>query len=79
MEALSLSYALPEEGEKEAGPALVPDERAVWKALDADLLHIDGIAERAGLPVVKVSSLLLGMELKGLVEQKPGKRFLRKF
>ncbi len=79
MEALSLSYALPEEEEKEAGPALAPDERAVWKALGTDLLHIDSIAGRAGLPVVKVSALLLGMELKGLVEQKPGKCFLRKF
>lgn len=80
MEALSLTYRPPEEkAPKESAPKLSSDERAVYKALGTELLHIDDIASIAGFPVIKVSTLLLGMELRGLVEQKPGKCFLKRF
>jgi DNA processing protein len=80
MEALSLTYCPPEENAPEkSAPKLSSDERAVYKTLGTELLHIDDIAGLCGFPVIKVSSLLLGMELRGLVEQKPGKCFLRRF
>ncbi len=80
MEALSLTYRQPEDkAEVKNAPKLSADERAVYKALGAELLHIDDIAGMAGFPVIKVSSLLLSMELRGLIEQKPGKCFLKRF
>ncbi|MFQ5736064.1 MAG: DNA-processing protein DprA [Thermodesulfobacteriota bacterium] len=79
MEALSLVYTPPQDEGSGAGPAFAADERVVWKALGADVLHIDAIAERTGFAAPKVSAILLGMELKGLIEQKPGKCFVRNF
>ncbi len=79
MEALSLVYTPPEEERKEAGPKFTDDERAVWKAIGTELLHIDEIAAATGFQVTKASAVLLGMELKGFIEQKPGKRYLRRF
>lgn len=78
MEALSLIYEPPKEEGKGAGPAFAADERTVWKTLAVDAIHIDDIAERTGFPVTKVSALLLGLELRGLVGQMPGKCFIRK-
>ena len=41
-------------------------------------LHVDVVASRAELTVEKTLGILLGLELSDLVEQLPGKRFLRK-
>ena len=80
MEALSLTYRPPEvKVSQQSALKLSSDERVVYKALGTELLHIDDIAGLSAFPVIKVSSLLLSMELRGLVEQKPGKCFLRKF
>ncbi|MBI5599294.1 MAG: DNA-protecting protein DprA [Deltaproteobacteria bacterium] len=48
----------------------------VAELLSEGPMHIDSIAEKSGLPVQKVSSVLLSMELNGMVEQKPGKLFM---
>ena len=40
--------------------------------------HIDAVAAGTRLPAAQVLTVLLGLELAGLVEQLPGKRFLRK-
>jgi DNA processing protein len=40
--------------------------------------HIDEIVEAGGMAVSEALSILLSLELKGLVEQRPGKIFLRK-
>ncbi len=53
-------------------------EGLVIGLLDEGPLHIDDITEKSGLSVREVSALLLSMELKGLVEQRPGKLFTRK-
>lgn len=63
----------------QAAPELGKEERLVWDCLNDGPVHIDWIAEKAGIQAGKASALLLEMELKGLVEQKPGKRFLRRF
>lgn len=55
------------------------DELAVWKALGSEPVHIDALMETAGMGALKVSSVLLEMEIKGLVKQFPGKRFLKAF
>ncbi|MBI5809986.1 MAG: DNA-protecting protein DprA, partial [Deltaproteobacteria bacterium] len=41
--------------------------------------HIDAIAKKAKMPVIKASALLLEMELKGLVARTHGMRFLKRF
>ncbi len=41
-------------------------------------LHIDEVVERTGFTIQKVSSMLLEMELKGDIEQMPGKIFAKR-
>ena len=54
-----------------------PDERRVFEALSADGSPIDLLVGRTGLAVERVSGLLLQMELKGLVVQRPGMKYTR--
>lgn len=82
MQALSFSFSIPEEksGEEdtEHGVGLGGEERLVWEALEEGPAHIDSIMEHTGLSVARASTVLLDMELKGIIEQKPGKCFLRR-
>lgn len=57
----------------EIGAELKP----VFDYLGADPLHIDEICEGVGLPMARLLSLLLELELKGAVKQLPGKFFVR--
>lgn len=58
---------------------LTEAERSVWALLSADEpAHIDALAERSGLPVHELSGLLLGLELRELVRQLPGRCFVKK-
>ena len=57
---------------------LTPDEQTVLSAMDADSVHIDEITRVTQLPIGKVSSLLVMLELKGVVQQLPGKQFVKK-
>ena len=59
-------------------PNLTPDEQVVLSAMDADSVHIDEITRVTQLPIGKVSSLLVMLELKGVVQQLPGKQFVKK-
>ena len=61
-----------------AAPNLTPDEQTVLSAMDADSVHIDEITRVTQLPIGKVSSLLVMLELKGVVQQLPGKQFVKK-
>lgn len=78
--------ARPQFVEKESTPApqpkanlnLTPDEQAVLSAIDTDSVHIDEITRVTQLPIGKVSSLLVMLELKGIVQQLPGKQFVKK-
>ncbi|MCF7802997.1 MAG: DNA-processing protein DprA [Candidatus Marinimicrobia bacterium] len=54
---------------------LSPDEESVYKMLSDEPVHIDEIAQSLGQPSPKVLTILLGMELKSIVEQLPGKNF----
>ena len=57
---------------------LTSDEQVVLSAMDADSVHIDEITRLTQLPIGKVSSLLVMLELKGIVQQLPGKQFVKK-
>ena len=65
------------EGVVVAVPPPAPEAR-VLASLSADHpTEIDAIARHSGLTMPEVSSTLLQMELKRLVQQLPGKRFIR--
>jgi DNA processing protein len=77
LEALSIrgsqrSLVLPE-----PAASLSPEEQQILSALGEAACPIDSVCARTGLPSARVSALLLGMELRGLVVQKPGMRYLR--
>jgi DNA processing protein len=63
---------------------LVPDdlsatEHAVFKLLSTDdPAHIDALAEASRLPVSELAGALLGLEMRDLVRQLPGRCFVRK-
>ena len=58
-------------------PDLTPDEKAIYDALEVQSSHIDTLVRTTQLPISKVSSVLLMLELKGLVQQLPGKQFTK--
>lgn len=65
---------------REAPPArlnLNEDEQAVYAALGKVEQSLEGIAEASGRPAAKVASTLITLQLKGLVRQLPGGRFVR--
>jgi DNA processing protein len=54
---------------------LPPEERRIVDVLDAYPVHIDDLARQVELPAHAISSILLSLELKGIVQQLPGKQF----
>jgi DNA processing protein len=76
IEALGLA---PAEVRGEARAAVPEgDEKLLYDALGKRALHIDSLCDKTGLSAARASMLLLDMELKGMVEQRPGKSFLRR-
>ncbi len=66
-------------GEEGPAPVLTGAEAAVLGAVPADAeVHVDALAERTDLSVSELLGTLLGLELKGLVVQNPGKNFQRR-
>ena len=55
--------------------SLTPDESLVFKALGPYPVHIDDLVRKLCIEPGKLSSLLLHLELKGIVRQSPGKLF----
>ncbi|MCX7843007.1 MAG: DNA-processing protein DprA [Clostridia bacterium] len=49
------------------------DEQAILEALANEPLHIDLLALKCKMPIQSINSLVIVLELKGLVEQLPGK------
>jgi DNA processing protein len=54
---------------------LSEDEIHVYKALGPYPIHIDDLVRKISLEPGKLSGLLLKLELKGVVQQSPGKLF----
>ena len=68
-----------DEKEENNEASLSRDERRLVSELAVDAaVPIDELAERTGLAVSALLALLLGLELKGLVVQHPGKQFQRR-
>jgi DNA processing protein len=57
---------------------LSPGEAQLLDAVGEGALHVDVVAGRAALPAGVVLETLLALELRGLVEQRPGMRFVRR-
>lgn len=62
----------------EAPPDLTLFERQLLDALTDEALHIDALADRAGLSTADTLVHLLSLEFKGIVRQMPGKMFCRR-
>ena len=56
---------------------LDPNERRVLESMGDDAWHVDDVVRGTGLAVAPALETLLGLELRGLVRQLPGKRFRR--
>jgi DNA processing protein len=75
---------LKKEGRRSPAAQVAPDdlteaERSVWGVLSADeAVHIDALAEASGLSVSELAGVLLGLELRELIRQLPGRCFVRK-
>ena len=59
-------------------PDLTEEEKVLYELLSETPLHIDVMIRESRMDPGKVSSLLLNLELKGLVSQWPGKCFSKK-
>jgi DNA processing protein len=67
------------EGRVRAGLAgLTADERRIFDAIGDDAAHVDEISARAARAAGASLETLLALELRGLVEQRPGARFVRR-
>lgn len=66
-----------EEAEDRPELPLSPEERKIFDLLSSDPKHIDALAKESGLSAAKVSATLMSLELKKVVEQLPGKLFVR--
>ncbi|TES86492.1 MAG: DNA-protecting protein DprA [Candidatus Aminicenantes bacterium] len=65
--------------EKEKPPSMSPQERKVFELISSDsLTQIDDLVEGTEFSVSEILSILLKLELKGLVFQRPGKYFQRR-
>lgn len=55
--------------------AFTDDERAILSALEKAALTIDDLTEHSQIPARRVLSCLTMLQLRGMVEERPGKRF----
>lgn len=55
--------------------ALTAEESTVFNVLEPYPIHIDELVRKISMDAGKVSSILLHLELKGLIQQSPGKHF----
>ncbi len=60
---------------KKAKIEITEEEKALCDILSGEPVHVDEILRAAGMPPQKALSLLLGLELKGVIRQMEGKRF----
>ena len=56
---------------------LTPEEQNLLKLIDINPVHIDQLIQKSGLLPNQVTSLLLELELSGVIKQLPGKMFIK--
>ncbi|MDP3791463.1 MAG: DNA-processing protein DprA [Candidatus Omnitrophota bacterium] len=57
--------------------SLTDDERKVYKILNDEPLYIDDLVKESKVPLNIISKVVLGLEMKRLIKQLPGKQFVR--
>jgi DNA processing protein len=68
------------DGETEVLPLLTDDEAAVWNRLKPDAaIPVDELLEGSSMSVSELLTVLLGLEIKGVVIQHPGKSYQRRW
>ncbi len=68
---------LPTEKPEPELPLLSAQEKKVFAALGPDPTHLDTLAETLQMPPFELLGILLALELKGVIQQLPGKFFVR--
>jgi len=58
-------------------PVLPPEEDALFRLLSVNAKAIDDLIEESGLPPAQVNAALLVLELKGLIQRRPGNQYIR--
>ena len=54
------------------------NERTLMDAVSDEALHVDDVVRRTAIDTGRTLETLLALELRGLVEQRPGLRFIAK-
>lgn len=75
-----LNSLFPEQRQKDLAPkasTLSPDEQSVLATIETSETPLDLIVTKSGLPMGKVSSTLLALEMKRRVKQLPGQHFVK--
>jgi DNA processing protein len=62
----------------EEGIDLTEEERVIKNLLSYDPVHIDELAEKAGMRIERVAALLVKLQIKNVVRVLPGKNFILK-
>jgi DNA processing protein len=69
------TYSAPEKEKPLNVKVLSPERQKILDLMEGNLIHIDTLIQKSGLPSNTVASELLELELQGLVQQFPGKMF----
>jgi len=56
---------------------LAPEESAIFAYVTNEPILVDSIAQKSGIPVSKLLSTLLTLEIKGVVRKLPGNKYIR--
>jgi DNA processing protein len=74
---VTATHAAADKKENGSAPGLDKEYEILLDALGFDALGPDALIERSGLKPEAVASMLLILELRGLVEARPGGRYCR--
>ncbi len=55
---------------------LDPEQQLIWDVMDTEGASVETLADETGLPIPKVMSTLLALQLRGVVRELPGQRFV---
>ncbi|MDR3402860.1 MAG: DNA-processing protein DprA [Chthoniobacter sp.] len=78
LDDLSILFHEPsKKGPPATTPTLSPEEQIILGTVDSAETPLDLIVTKSGLPMPKVASTLLALEMKRLVKQLPGQQFVK--
>lgn len=61
--------------EKQTDIEVKPEYKKIYKVIEKGPIHINQISRKIGIDISELSSILLMMELEGLIECKPGNNY----